>query len=645
MVDQVDESPAGDGQASDIAAQPIIDAFGGIRPMAAKLGVPVSTVQGWKQRDTIPAGRIESIVAAGKANDVTLPAMLAKAAASQSPDTAQSPEAVRSQIHDTASPQSSAEAAHRPDEQPGHKPAGPRPPMRFSPPEASPSAPSSPSREQTSLSDQPSAATHGTTPPAKDKGTGGARDQGAATAAVPPVATHLATRGAGGALVLAVIALIVAVLWPILFNRWLGADAQDGSPAALEQRVAALEEASASGAPDEIRQALDQLRTDVESLKALSADGGGIDGAAIQAITARVDALEQASGQGIDSAAAETITQALDSLQQAFDGMSQVVDGLQTRVATIENNVQQLEASGGGAQVDQLKADLASIQETLGQIQGGMAQVTTLANTARQQAVDEATALIDQRAAQLSSQISALAGSDEAAAEHQAFLIALGQLSAQLRTAQGFAAELQALEQVVAESETLGPALGETVTAAFAPLGDATETGIPTLVDLRASFDPMRLAVLRASDAPPEDMLDEIWGEVSGLVTISRVDGAGDGTIDGILFGAEQHLAAGDLAGAVEALEGLDALDGGYAQAAADWVAQAKLRLAADDAVDAVQQAAMASFRPETGLSEPAASSETDASPEAVEGGAQGAGGEATGHGLAPDAGNDDATQ
>ena len=28
----------------------IIKAFGGIRPMASKLDVPVSTVQGWKQR-------------------------------------------------------------------------------------------------------------------------------------------------------------------------------------------------------------------------------------------------------------------------------------------------------------------------------------------------------------------------------------------------------------------------------------------------------------------------------------------------------------------------------------------------------------------------------------------------------------------
>ncbi len=50
-------------------AAAVIEAFGGIRPMAHKLGVPVSTVQGWKQRDTIPEHRIADILAAADAHD------------------------------------------------------------------------------------------------------------------------------------------------------------------------------------------------------------------------------------------------------------------------------------------------------------------------------------------------------------------------------------------------------------------------------------------------------------------------------------------------------------------------------------------------------------------------------------------------
>lgn len=44
----------------------IISKFGGIRPMAQKLGVPVSTVQGWKQRQTIPQNRMGDILEAAK---------------------------------------------------------------------------------------------------------------------------------------------------------------------------------------------------------------------------------------------------------------------------------------------------------------------------------------------------------------------------------------------------------------------------------------------------------------------------------------------------------------------------------------------------------------------------------------------------
>lgn len=57
---------------TDRPASQIIDAFGGIRPMAARLDIPVSTVQGWKQRDTIPAGRMGAVRAAAAAEGIDL---------------------------------------------------------------------------------------------------------------------------------------------------------------------------------------------------------------------------------------------------------------------------------------------------------------------------------------------------------------------------------------------------------------------------------------------------------------------------------------------------------------------------------------------------------------------------------------------
>lgn len=54
----------------------IIEKFGGIRPMATKMGVPVTTVQGWKQRNAIPLSRREDIVQAAKENGVDLEDLL-----------------------------------------------------------------------------------------------------------------------------------------------------------------------------------------------------------------------------------------------------------------------------------------------------------------------------------------------------------------------------------------------------------------------------------------------------------------------------------------------------------------------------------------------------------------------------------------
>ncbi len=53
-------------------ASGVIAAFGGIRPMAHKLGLAVSTVQGWKERDAIPANRHAQVLAAADSLGIVL---------------------------------------------------------------------------------------------------------------------------------------------------------------------------------------------------------------------------------------------------------------------------------------------------------------------------------------------------------------------------------------------------------------------------------------------------------------------------------------------------------------------------------------------------------------------------------------------
>ena len=68
---QSEASPAGDIlETGDATA--VVERFGGIRPMAAKLGVPVTTVQGWKARGHIPENRFDTVRSAASAHGVDL---------------------------------------------------------------------------------------------------------------------------------------------------------------------------------------------------------------------------------------------------------------------------------------------------------------------------------------------------------------------------------------------------------------------------------------------------------------------------------------------------------------------------------------------------------------------------------------------
>lgn len=51
-------------------AEAVIEAFGGIRPLATKLDITPSTVQGWKERGTVPEARIDAVMKAAKENGI-----------------------------------------------------------------------------------------------------------------------------------------------------------------------------------------------------------------------------------------------------------------------------------------------------------------------------------------------------------------------------------------------------------------------------------------------------------------------------------------------------------------------------------------------------------------------------------------------
>ena len=62
-------------------AEDVIERFGGIRPMSTKTGIPVTTIQGWKKRDSIPPARVDDIIKAADKNDITMGGLILEAGA------------------------------------------------------------------------------------------------------------------------------------------------------------------------------------------------------------------------------------------------------------------------------------------------------------------------------------------------------------------------------------------------------------------------------------------------------------------------------------------------------------------------------------------------------------------------------------
>ena len=49
-------------------AETVISAFGGVRPMASRLGIAATTIQGWKSRKNIPENRRQMVLEAVQAD-------------------------------------------------------------------------------------------------------------------------------------------------------------------------------------------------------------------------------------------------------------------------------------------------------------------------------------------------------------------------------------------------------------------------------------------------------------------------------------------------------------------------------------------------------------------------------------------------
>jgi hypothetical protein len=491
----------GAGGAAEAPALVIIEAFGGIRPMAKTLGLAVSTVQGWKERSAIPANRHDQIRAAARQHDIAVDPEVLRASAGDG--AAAQPQTIEGQVIEGKTTQDAGadkSAGEKGPDKPGEKPA--------EKPAAGPG--------ETTRSSAASAASAARAGSRKDQRPGGETAPRRGGAFLP---------GLVAGVVLAVLVAAATVFahpyWAPLFSA--GGDGRADAVAArvtdLDARLGALQESL----PPDNAEALSSMNERLSTLES---------------------ALSQGAGQDPQTRAA------LESLsaQQA-----RIVD----RIAALEQEVSALRSVAGQPS--------AEVTERLG---SAAARLDELLDAQSELSARLAAAEADLDAAETARE--ARPGGRETL-----LLLAALQLRDALRGSGPYTESLAMLQNLAGEE----PALG----AIVEPLERRASVGLPSLRDLQAAFPEVarRLVAIEAG-AEGEGWSAGVLRRLSEAVNLRPIGHVEGDAPSAVAARAEVKLNAGDLAGALAELDGLD---GAAAEAAASWRRDAEARLAADHAV------------------------------------------------------------
>lgn len=528
------------GQATE--TDQLIERFGGIRPMAAKLGIPVTTVQGWKKRGHIPENRHEEILAA--ATRLGLTVRLTPGGGADEDAAPAAPAAAAPPVSEGPLPEAQASGGVAPDADgpaPVSVAAGTAPLSA-----AAPSARTS-SREDPPFQSQPHSlnqASAQTQAPAQ-------------TRAAPPPRT-----GRG----LAVLALVAALagsggsaVWASYragdFDSLLGR-ASDDADSAPDPHDAAVDAALAQLAQrqTDLAQSQSDLAGKLAALEQrLAAAPAGDAGAGAAPVPVTPAPAAPASATPAPAVLPAEVAQHIDDLTQQLARMTERQHALEQALTGIQG-----EASQAGRQVGaQLRAQLLLSQEVSGTARALVLGVGQLRTALESGGPYEA---------ELSSVRALLTASVRAGV-----------------AADGGISTEKPLDTTISDVMPLLDRLEENA-----------RTGLPTMAELRTGFDAAAAEAVQADRlAAGGSWFDKLLARLRGLVTVRRKDGqvAGGGA-DAVTNRAAAKLAGGDLNAALGELTALPA--------AADtpgivaWRHRAEMRQAADDVIARLNRRAIA---------------------------------------------------
>jgi hypothetical protein len=286
-------------------------------------------------------------------------------------------------------------------------------------------------------------------------------------------------------------------------------------------------------------------------------------------------------------AALESRAAADDAVQAAIDKTNRTVAGFDQRVGSLEQRSARPSAPPATVDLAPLRDEIARQQQALRSVEDRVAGIATsveqrpAGDPAALQELRAATAKLGVALTDLDARLGKVAASEAGdSREDQALLLGLGQLRQALAGSAQFTADLAAATALAHDRPE--------VVAALTPLAADAARGVPSLAILQQRFAVRAGAIANAGTAAPAPADD--WGSAAlarlrGLVTVRRVGSAAvvSGGPQAAVATAEDALAAGDLPGAVAAME---TLTGEATAAAKPWLDDARRRLAAETALD-----------------------------------------------------------
>jgi hypothetical protein len=292
-----------------------------------------------------------------------------------------------------------------------------------------------------------------------------------------------------------------------------------------------------------------------------------------------------------------------DAVQSAMGALAHRVDQLDSRLAAAEKrpappsvDTDAINSALGalGRRVDQLesaaKPDFGPIRAGMQQVEQRLAAVETqsasriASEIAASKDMQQELSRLGKVEGDLADRVAAL--EREAQSQEKPELRAdgmmallLGQMREAIEQARPFPAEFGAFIKL---------ARGSDLAAGAQPLAEPARNGVASRAVLVKGL--AELAGRMAASSEPSaksDWREQTLARLRGLVTIRRIDGSSRAGSEGAVSTAQAALARGDLAGAVAALETLTGAD---AEAAHPWLLMARQRLAAETALDHVQE-------------------------------------------------------